>query len=140
MKKLLLLIILLASTNSFADCIVDAKIDTGRVPFGEFTFNGIFKANLANRTSEIQTYSICYEVHSQYKDHSHHFQTQRCDTITLNPNEYFNRDNIKVPLTTNYQYHHDVPKGVFIDAIVAIRGECSCYKDENKVVELGGPR
>ena len=141
MKKLLLLsAILLASTNSFADCTVDAVADTGRVPFGEFTFNGIFKVNLANRTNETQTYSICYEVHSQYWDNSHHYQIQRCDTHTLAPYEAFNADNIKVPLTTKYQYHQGVPNGVHLDAIVHIRGESSCYKDAHRIATLGGPR
>lgn len=135
MKKLLLLFILLISTNSFANCAATARANTGAVRFGDFQFDGVYAVSINNPTDVQQTYEICREVHSQYYNHTSHFQASDCYHVHIKAHEGLSQDS-KLTLHTNYNRLEEHPKGVWLDTIIRIRGECNVDANEHIVVPM----
>lgn len=136
MKKLLLLLtILLVSTNSFANCGATARSNTGAVRFGNFNYNAEFKISINNPTDVDQVYEVCREGHAQYRDHSQHFYAATCENYTIKAHEGLAKD-LVTRVDTNFNRLKPHDRGVWLDAVIHIRGECSTDANEHKVVEL----
>lgn len=134
-KKLAALTILLASTNSFADCAAVARIGTGAVLFGDFKFDNKYSISINNVTNERQTYEVCREIHTQYRDHTNHYQASECSHVHINPHEGLQQDFI-LTLHTNYNRLSEHPTHVYADSMVYIRGECNAEGNMHKLIVM----
>ncbi len=135
LKKLLVISILLTSTNSFANCATVARSTTDVIKTGMFTYPGHFEVSINNQTAAIQQYEICMELHSQFKDHTFHAQAHNCYTVTINPGQGYGKISDDFKLTTAY-HPNQAGNDVYLDAIMKVNGECNSVAHENKRVDL----
>lgn len=133
-KKLAAIIILLASTNSFADCGATAKSNTEWIMHGHFHYWGVYNISINNTTDTDQTYEVCREAHAQFVDHTYHFSAASCEHFTIKAHEGLAQQ-LGTKLDTLFPTAGPTP-GVHLDAIIHIRGVCNADGYEHKVVPL----
>lgn len=134
-KNLIAISCIALSANANANCAATATNATGAVNFGNWHYDTKYKIAINNASGVEQTYEVCREGHAQFYDHTVHFSSTACDHYTIKNGEGLQKD-LTLQVNTNFDKLKPHDRGVGLDAIIRIRGECNCDAHEHKVVPL----